>query len=169
MSKISKILFLSHLFMIVILCKPHSLKADAFPHSPQSLGGLVFSLELIGSYEIQLQENNGILFWGGMATVFSPLGLEFYGGPEAAIEARHYFTSKKEKLYSVSFYAGGALNIIGEPYSAITPGIKITRIKSIPNSLQLEPYLSLSYPYYLEEKNFPFLPVLTIGCRVDLF
>ena len=166
MSKIQKILHLSYFILIALLCRPFSLKADAFPHSPQALGGLVLSLELIGSYEISIQENNGLLFWGGMATVFSPIGLDFYGGPEAAIEVRHYFTSKKGKLYSGSLYAGGAFNIYREPYSAFTPGIKLTRIKSIDNSFKLEPYLSLSYPYYIEEKNFPFLPLLTIGCRM---
>ena len=153
------------LFLLVLLFKPYTLKADAFPHSSKSLGGLIFSLELIGSYEMVFSENNSLLLWGGYATVFSPFGLEVYGGPEAAVEWRHYFRSKKDKLWSFGLYAGGAYNIIGEPYSALTPGMKLTKIRKINKSLQMEPYMSISYPYYMEEGSFPYIPFLTLGCR----
>jgi hypothetical protein len=57
-----------------------------------------------------------------------------------------------------------AYNFIGEKYGAVTPGIKLTRKLNINKLLQMEPYISLSYPFYFD-KELPFLPFLTFGYR----
>lgn len=138
--------------------------ADAFPKSPRALGGPVLSLELLGSYEIATGEKGSFLLWGGGAAVFSPLYREINGGPEAAFELRHYFSPKENKIWSFSFYSGVAYNFIGEKYGAFTPGLKLTRKKSISKLIQSEPYISLSYPIYFDGGH-PFLPFLTFGYR----
>jgi len=136
--------------------------ADAFPKSSEALGGPVFSLELLGSYEFRYSQHNSILFWGGFATVF-PL-FDINAGPEVAIEYRHYFSEKENKLWSFSLYTGAAYNFVREDYMAITPGIKLTRKKITRTSLRLEPYISFSYPFYLNGTR-PYLPSLTFGYR----
>lgn len=138
--------------------------ADAFPKSPQALGGPVLSLELLGSLEIG--GKTSVLLWGGAAVVSSPLYIfKTYGGPEAAIELRQYFSVKEDRSWAVSLYAGAAYNLIGEHYSAFTPGLKLTRKRSRSQVFQTEPYISISYPYYIKEKATPFLPFVTFGYR----
>ena len=103
---------------------------------------------------------------GGMAFISSPFyGFEINGGPEAAFEIRHYFSENKNKIWAISIYSGVAYNFIGEPYSAFTPGLKLTRKKSISQLIQLEPYVSLSYPFYFGGEH-PYLPFLTFGYRI---
>jgi hypothetical protein len=144
----------------------HPAFADAFPKSSKYLGGPVLSLELLGSYETLISGKGSTLFWGGIAVVSSPFyGFEINGGPEAAIEIRRYFSPKENKIWSYSLYAGIAYNFIGEKYGAFTPGLKLTRKKSINQLLQLEPYISLSYPFYFDGDH-PFLPYLTFGYRI---
>jgi hypothetical protein len=138
--------------------------ADAFPKSSEALGGPVVSLELLGSYEIGLKSNRGFLTWGGFATVFSPLYGDINAGPEAAIEYRKYFHEKENKIWSFSIYSGVAYNLIDNHYGAFTPGLKITRKKSVNALIQLEPYISLSYPFYFDGSH-PYLPYLTFGYR----
>ena len=139
-------------------------RADVFPKSSESLGGPVFSLELLGSREFRYNQHKSILFWGGFATIFSPYGYDINAGPEAAVEYRRYFAEKENKMWSFSVYSGIAYNFIGENYTAITPGIKLTRKKLTHTPLRLEPYISLSYPFYLDGTH-PFLPNLTFGFR----
>ncbi|KPK83709.1 MAG: hypothetical protein AMS27_12050 [Bacteroides sp. SM23_62_1] len=67
-------------------------------------------------------------------------------------------------MWSVSFYTGVAYNFIMEDYGSITPGIKLTRIKITCTPLRLEPYISLSYPFYFNGER-PYLPTLTFGYR----
>jgi hypothetical protein len=138
--------------------------ADAFPKSSEALGGPVISLELLGSFELKIKSGGGFLIWGGMATVFSPLYMDINAGPEAAFEFRKYFHERENKIWAFSFYSGVAYNLIGERYSAFTPGLKLTRKKSVNKLIQLEPYISLSYPFYFDG-NHPFLPYLTFGYR----
>ena len=153
-------------FILLSLLSVHySVFADAFPKSPESLGGPVLSFELLGSNELKFNEKESILFWGGYATVFSPYGLDINGGPEAAIEIRHYFHLRENKSWAISIYSGLSYNFIGEQYGAFTPGLKLTRKISISQLVQLEPYISLSYPFYLEGGH-PFLPFLTFGFRI---
>jgi hypothetical protein len=155
-----------YLILILLLTSRYTAFADAFPKSSQGLGGPVLSLELLGSYEFGFKETGGLLFWGGLAAVSSPLyGFEINGGPEAAVEIRHYYSAKENKIWSISFYSGIAYNFIGERYGAFTPGLKLTRKKSINQLLQLEPYVSLSYPFYFDGGH-PFLPYLTFGYRI---
>jgi hypothetical protein len=139
--------------------------ADAFPKSFEALGGPVVSLEVLGSYEMRFKSNFGLSAWGGMATIFSPYGLDINAGPEAAIEFRKYFHEKENKIWSIGFYSGVAYNLINERYGAFTPGLKITRTKTVNNFIQLEPYISLSYPFYFGEGH-PLLPYLTFGYRL---
>lgn len=140
--------------------------ADAFPKTAKGLGGPVLSLEVLGSYELFTTERGSVLFWGGIAAVSAPFyGFEINGGPEAAIELRHYFAQKPGKSWAFSGYLGGAYSFISEKYGAITPGIKLTRKRSINQLLQMEPYISLSYPFYFD-REFPFLPSLTFGLRI---
>jgi len=141
-----------------------SLLADAFPKSSESLGGPVVSLEVLGSFEMRFKSNFGLTVWGGMATIFSPYGLDINAGPEAALEIRKYFHEKENKIWSVGLYSGVAYNIINEHYGAFTPGLKITRTKTINNFIQLEPYISLSYPFYFGGGR-PLFPYLTFGYR----
>jgi hypothetical protein len=157
-----------YLILLLLLTSQYTLFADAFPKSSQALGGPVLSLELLGSYESGFREPGGFLIWGGIAVISSPFyGFEINGGPEAAFEVRHYFSEKENKKWSVSFYSGVAYNVIGDKYGAFTPGIKLTRKKSINRLLQLEPYMSLSYPFYFGGGH-PFLPYLTFGYRIVL-
>lgn len=153
-------------FIIILLSFTHSsVFADAFPKSSKGFGGPVLSLEVLGSYESAFTEKGSVLLWGGLATVSSPFyRFETNGGPEAAIEFRHYFSQKEKKSWAFSFYTGIAYNFIGEKYGAVTPGIKLTRKISINKLLQMEPYISLSYPFYFD-KELPFLPFLTFGYR----
>jgi hypothetical protein len=152
-------------FVFLLLSSIHYyVFADAFPKSPRALGGPVLSLELLGSYEYAFREKGSFLLWGGYATVLSPLYGEINGGPEAAIELRHYFSPKKNKIWSVSLFSGVAYNIIGEKYGAFTPGLKLTRKKTISKLIRSEPYISLSYPFYFDGQR-PFLPFLTFGYR----
>lgn len=153
-------------FLICLLMTVHfTAFADAFPRSPQALGGPVLSAELLGSLEIG--GKTSALLWGGVAAVSSPLYLfKTYGGPEAAIEFRRYFSVKEDRSWAFSVYAGAAYNLIGEHYSAFTPGVKLTRKRSRSQVFQTEPYISLSYPYYIEEKMTPFLPFVTFGYRI---
>jgi hypothetical protein len=154
------------IILFMLLASGSSVFADAFPKSPEALGGPVLSLELLGSYEIGFKETGGLLFWGGVAAVSSPLyKFEMRAGPEAAIEVRHYFSAKKNSMWSVSLYSGIAYNVIGEKYGAFTPGLKLTRKTTINRLIQLEPYISLSYPFYFEGGH-PWLPFLTFGYRV---
>ena len=142
--------------------------ADAFPKFPVTMGGgPVISLELLGSYEINFNSNAGILIWGGFASVFSPLAFEINAGPEIALEFRQYFSEKENKKWTFSIYSGLAHNYIGEDYTAFTPGVKITRKKTINHILQLEPYISLSYPFYFDG-TLPLLPDITFGYRIVL-
>lgn len=138
--------------------------ADAFPKSLEDFGGPVLSLELIGSFEYSFADNGSLMLWGGAATVCSPLGPTLRGGPEAALEIRHYFAPKKNKRWAVSFYSGVAYNFIGEQYGAFTPGFKLTRKTTLSQLIQSEPYISLSYPFYFEGGH-PLLPFLTFGYR----
>jgi hypothetical protein len=155
-----------YFILLLLLTSHYSVFADAFPKSSKSLGGPVLSLELLGSYEFGFKETGSFLFWGGIAAVSSPFyGFEINGGPEAAFEIRHYFSAKKNKIWSLSLYSGLAYNFIGEKYGAFTPGLKLTRKKSINQLLQLEPYISLSYPFYFDGEH-PFLPYLTFGYRI---
>jgi hypothetical protein len=152
-------------FIIILLLSEYRITyADAFPKSLEDLGGPVLSLELIGCFEYGFADNGSVLLWGGGAAVFSPFGLSLRGGPEAAVELRHYFVPKKNKIWSVSFYSGVAYNFIGEQYGAFTPGLKLTRKKTISPLIKSEPYISLSYPFYFEGGH-PLLPFLTFGYR----
>ncbi len=148
---------------LCILIHNHAL-ADAFPSSSEALGGPVLSVELLGSYEIGFKSNTGLLAWGGMAAVFAPFGWDLNAGPEFALEFRKYFHEKENKIWAFSVYSGVAYNFLGEPYGAFTPGLKITRKKTVNGFLRLEPYISLSYPFY-SDGNHPFLPYLTFGYR----
>ena len=139
--------------------------ADAFPKSSEALGGPVISLELLGSFEFKINHGGGFLIWGGMASVFSPFYRDINAGPEAAFEFRKYFHERENKIWSFSLYSGVAYNLIGEHYGAVTPGLKLTRKKSVSKLVQLEPYISLSYPFYFEGGH-PFLPYLTFGYRL---
>ncbi len=141
--------------------------ADVFPKSAESFGGLVVSAELLGSYEFVLSARNSISLWGGFATVLSPFGPDINAGPEAAAESRYYFSKKENKSWAISFYLGAAYNFINEKYSAITPGIKLTRKISVNKIIQSEPYISLSYPFY-NDSGRPFFPLLTFGYRFVL-
>jgi hypothetical protein len=154
-------------FILILLLSTHSsVFANAFPKSSRAAGGPVLSLEILGSYEFGFTEKGSALFWGGIAAVSSPFyGFEINGGPEAAFEIRHYFSPKENKIWSLSFYSGLAYNFIGEQYGAFTPGLKLTRKKSINQLIQLEPYISLSYPLYFDGGH-PFLPFLTFGYRI---
>lgn len=145
----------------------YSAFADVFPKSPESLGGPVLSFELLGSCEIGFSERESLLFWGGYATVFSLYGLDINGGPEVAVEARHYFHLRENRSWGISLYSGLAYNFIGEQYGAFTPGLKLTRKRCISQLIQLEPYIGLSYPFYLEGGH-PYLPFLTFGFRIVL-
>ncbi|MBG0859456.1 MAG: hypothetical protein IQL11_08120 [Bacteroidales bacterium] len=154
------------IILFMLLASGSSVFADAFPKSPEALGGPVLSVELLGSYEIGFKGKGGLLFWGGVAAVCSPIyKFEMRAGPEAAIEVRHYFSEKGNKKWCVSLYGGVAYNFIDENYGAFTPGLKLTRKKSINEFLHLEPYLGLSYPFYFGEGH-PWLPFLTFGYRV---
>lgn len=153
-----------HPVFLLLIAVHYNSFADAFPKSPRGFGGPVLSLELLGSFEYGFKGNGSVLLWGGGAAVFSPLYLEINGGPEAAVELRHYFALKENKKWSISLYSGVAYNFIGEHYSAITPGLKLTRKKTISQLIQLEPYISLSYPFYSDGER-PFLPFLTFGYR----
>ena len=139
--------------------------ADAFPPSSEYLGGPVLSFEVLGSLDWDFKSDNGFLIWGGMAAVFSPYGLDFNAGPELAMEFRHYFGRKENKVWAVSLYSGVAYNLIDQGYGAFVPGLKLTRKKSINDVLKLEPYLSLSYPLYFDRSR-PLLPFLTFGYRI---
>jgi hypothetical protein len=152
------------ILLLVFSAIPFKVSADAFPKSSQGTGGPVLSAELIGMYEIGLKKHGGLSFWGGYATVLGPIGLEIYGGPEAAIEIRHYYTTKKDKIRALSFYTGVAYNIIGEQYGAVTPGVKMTWQKQLSKSCWSEPYISLSYPFYFEGDHVV-LPYITFGYR----
>lgn len=138
--------------------------ADSFPKSSEALGGPVISIELLGSYELDLNSDKSFMLWGGMATVFSPIYWDIKAGPELAFEFRHYFHKKDNKIWALSFYSGIAYNFINDNYGAFTPGIKITRKKSVSEHIQLEPYISISYPFYFDG-NRPWLPHLTFGYR----
>ena len=138
---------------------------DAFPKSSEALGGPVFSLEFLGSCEKSFKSGAGLLAWGGLAGIFSPYGLDFNAGPEAALELRKYFHERDNLIWSFSLYTGAAYNLVGNRYGAFTPGVKITRKKSAGTALKLEPYLSLSYPFYFEGGH-PWLPFLTFGYRI---
>ncbi len=151
--------------ILLLLTINSSVVADAFPKSPESLGGPILSLEFLGSYELEFSEKNSVLFWGGYATICSPLYLDINGGPEAAVEIRQYFSPKENKIWSISLYTGVAYNFISEQYGAFTPGLKLTRKKSINQLIQLEPYISLSYPFYFEGGH-PYLPFFTFGYRI---
>ncbi len=150
---------------VLLLAKPAM--ADVFPVSSKTLGGISFSIELLGSYEIGLGSDFALLAWGGGATVFSPYGAEFFAGPEAALEVRKYFARKDNMAWAFSFYSGVAYNYLDEPYGAFTPGIKLTRKISHNRLMQSEPYISLSYPFYSDGER-PYLPVLTFGYRFVL-
>ncbi len=143
----------------------YSVFADVFPKSPESLGGPVLSFELLGSCEIGFRERESLLLWGGYATVFSPYEMDINGGPEVAIEARYYFHLRENKSWAISLYSGLAYNFIGERYGSFTPGLKLTRKRSISKLIQLEPYVGLSYPYYFEGGH-PYFPFLTFGFRI---
>jgi hypothetical protein len=152
-------------FIIILLLSAYRVMfADAFPKSLEDLGGPVLSIELLGSFEYDFAGKKGLLIWGGGAAVLSPFGPTLRGGPEAALEIRHYFAPKKNKIWSVSLYSGVAYNFIGEQYGAFTPGLKLTRKKMISPLIQSEPYISLSYPFYFEGGH-PLLPFLTFGYR----
>jgi hypothetical protein len=138
--------------------------ADVFPGSSRGIGGPVISLELLGSNEFRYGPHNSILFWGGFATLFAPVGPDINAGPEAAIEFRRYIAEKEKKMWSFSIYAGAAYNFIGEDYTAITPGIKLTRKRITRTPIRLEPYVSISYPFYLDGTH-AYLPYITFGYR----
>ena len=53
---------------IIFLLLPSLLKADII-YVPHRNGGIALSYELIGSYEIALQNNNTISLWGGYGGV----------------------------------------------------------------------------------------------------
>jgi hypothetical protein len=138
--------------------------ADAFPKSSEALGGPVISLEILGSYELDLKSNKGLLAWGGLASVFSPFYFDIKVGPELAVEFRQYFHEKDNKIWAISVYSGVAYNLVDYQYGAFTPGLKLTRKKCISELIQLEPYISISYPFYFDGSH-PFLPYLTFGYR----
>lgn len=122
-------------------------------------------MEFLGAYEKSFQSGAGLLAWGGLAAIFSPYGLDYNTGAEAVIELRKYFRESDNKIWAVSIYTGAAYNLVGNRYGAFTPGLKITRKKSVGPALKLEPYISLSYPFYFEGGH-PWIPFLTFGYRI---
>lgn len=147
-------------------CEP--VFADVFP--PYKHGGLAFSLEVIGSYELSFESNLSLLAWGGFAAVGSIEQVAYVPiiqrnfGPEISIEFRNYFHQNENKKWAVSLYTGIAYDLRYQ-YGAFTPGIKMTRKKAVNTLLQLEPYLSISYPFYFDGSR-AFIPYLTIGYRL---
>jgi hypothetical protein len=153
------------IFFIVFIANIYSpARADVFPGSSRGIGGPVISLELLGSNEFRYGPHNSMLFWGGFATLFAPVGPDINAGPEAAIEFRRYIAEKENKMWSFSIYAGAAYNFVGEDYTAITPGIKLTRKRITRTPIRLEPYVSISYPFYLDGTH-AYLPYITFGYR----
>lgn len=159
------------LILTLVLLISVNLRGDVFP--PYKTGGLAGSLEILGSYEIGFSSRTSLLVWGGWAgivsieqVVYIPI-LPFNTGPEAALELRRYFREKENKKWAFSIYAGTAYNLRYDRYGAITPGIKLTRKKTINRLLQLEPYISLSYPFYYDGGH-AFIPYLTFGYRIVL-
>lgn len=152
--------------IVLALIIPTELLADAFPKIPESLGGggPAFSVELLGSFEREFNNGHSLLAWGGMAALLAPVGLDISAGPELALEYRYYFHQRENIQWSFSLYTGMAYNLVGEHYGAFTPGWKITRKKSVSRLFQLEPYISLSYPFYFDGSR-PLLPTLTFGYR----
>jgi hypothetical protein len=164
-SEMKTIIFIL-ILLFICFTAARTARADVFPYpkSSESLGGPVLSLELLGSREFRYNQHKSILFWGGFATVYAPYGFDINAGPEAAVEFRRYFAEKENKMWSFSVYSGIAFNFDGENYTAITPGIKLTRKRITRTPLRLEPYISLSYPFYLDGTR-PYLPNLTFGFR----
>ena len=64
---------MSHNRIILLILLSKSLLenafSDAFPKSSESLGGPVFSLEFLGSFEKGFNSGAGLLAWGGMAAI----------------------------------------------------------------------------------------------------
>ncbi|HNW51108.1 MAG TPA: hypothetical protein PKH79_08505 [Prolixibacteraceae bacterium] len=155
-------------------------KADVI-YSPFTSVGMALSLEGIGSYEIQTNENSTINFWGGFGAV-SVVNELFHPavGCEIALELRHYFQKNKFDGFNLGLYSGLALmrypyfyrsHVSGHDTSVgFVPGLKLTYKNNVNSWLVAEPYIGISTPWYGDNfsKIFDHEPglILTIGLRM---
>lgn len=149
---------------------------------PLKEGGLFLSTELIYSFENQLVKSNSCLLWGGIGCVWSLQYLTdnpAFGG-ELAFELRHYFNKTDFDRFNISLYTGTAFmrgpgyysRTKYESYWGFVSGIKIAYKALIRDEIIIEPYISLSYPIFINitdsEWVNPTLPHMTIGIRFGL-
>ena len=163
------------------------IKADVI-FFPISEFGINFSFELIASYEIPFSQYNTISFWGGGGVVFPIYQTKNPAiGTEIALEIRHYFKNQRFSEFNLGLYAG--LAYMHAPYFygnelrgyedlfGIVPGIKLTYKQNVKNKMIIEPYVSISIPWYNDLDSFkqndwlkysePGL-IFTIGARFGL-
>jgi hypothetical protein len=149
---------------------------------PMKEGGLFLSAELIYSFENQIVKSNSYLLWGGIGSVWLLPDLTdnpAFGG-ELAVELRHYFNRTTFSRFNISIYTGTAFmrgpryysGVKYESYWGFVNGIKTTYKVLIRNKIIIEPYVSLSYPIFLNitdsEVVNPALPHMTFGVRLGI-
>ncbi len=171
----------------ILIC--HVSKADVI-FAPASIPGVrnhfAWSLEGIVSYEMAFTKLNSVNLWGGMgfvSTLNHPLPPAL--GTEAAVEFRQYFVKNKFAGINLDVYLGLAYMLYPQEYPSyngkywnstvgLVPGIKLTYKIKLKKFLVMEPYVSLSAPWYayqglnLSDRIFNDKPdrILTIGIRI---
>jgi hypothetical protein len=182
------IVLFSGFSMILILCMnlPQA-RADVIFNPYQESGYVAVSVEGILSYELPFSDYNTVDFWGGAGFVsaFS----QFFPpatGAEIAIEVRQYFNTGTFDRIHFGLYTGLALMRYPEKYNGrvvdhemvtgIVPGFKMTWKQRISPLFAVEPYLSISKPFYTDEL-FKFSGIfrdndqgitVTLGVRIGL-
>ena len=145
------------------------------------------SMEFIGSYELAFTRFNTLNFWGGAGMIFNPMTSPGPSlGTEMGIEIRHYFKERQFDKFNLSLYGGlGCMKnykimhykIYKEDNTfGLVPGIKLTYKKRISPLFVMEPYISLSYPFYNDHLGYLFdtsqeedqYLCLTLGFRIGL-
>ena len=174
--------------VLLILCLTATqAKADVIFNPYVQPGYPALSLEGMVSYEIPIGDFNTVDFWGGTGFV-SALG-QFYPpatGAEIAVEVRQYFNTGTFDKINFGLYAGLAMMnyplkynghvVRHETIAGMVPGFKMTWKKQLGSMFAVEPYLSVSNPFYSDElhglsgifKNTSQHLTVTLGVRIGL-
>ncbi len=169
------------LILIIVILTPKIINADDVFY-PMKEGGFFLSTELIYSFENQIAKSNSYLLWGGIGSIWSVPYIKnnpAFGG-ELAFEIRHYFNKSDFERFNISAYTGTAFmrgpryysEAKYQSYWGLVSGIKTTYKVLIRNKIIVEPYLSVSYPIFLNISDSewvnPILPHVTFGIRIGI-
>jgi len=159
------------ILIILFFILSKSAKCDVI-FFPYPFTGVVYSAEVIYSFENLKKAKNTTNYWGGCGIVGSMVyaSEKPLFGLEAAIERRHYFKPEKFNHFFISAYLGGAYMTDFGSFSSIglVPGLKINYKANLTTNLVIEPYVSLSLPITHELTRYQdtlAFPALTFGAR----